>query len=166
MMVHWFLVEFALHEHRDLQEVKSQMTHFENLCLQFTDIYIVLESSFVMHYIFVLTLDQHVLLVSSWERYYWQRLASNQRTWSTSHCDLHAPVCMFWLIKFSLYISVAICITGVIQKETVSVLMTVLVSRLTVFNKASYTFINFWFLLIPSRLVSFVLIVHGYIRTV
>jgi hypothetical protein len=114
----------------------------------------VLESSFVMHFIFVLTLDHHVLLVNSWESCYWQRLVSNQRTWPTSRFDLHAPVCMFWLIKFSLYVSAAICITRVIQKETVNVLMTVLESGLTVFNKASYTFIIFGFLLIPSRLVS------------
>ena len=46
------------------------------------------------------------------------------------------------------------CVTVVIQKETVNVLMTVLVSRLTVFNKASYRFEIFGLHLIPSKLVS------------
>jgi len=43
-----------------LQEVKSQRAHFENIITYYLQIFVVLESSFVMHYVFVLTVDHHV----------------------------------------------------------------------------------------------------------
>ena len=153
----WWYIDLLLYLHCMSIKICGRQNHRGHIfktCAYYLQIFVDLESSFVTHYIFVLTLDHHVLLVHSWESYYWQRLVSSQRTWPTSHCDLHAPLCMFWLIKFSLYVSVVLHITGVTQKETVNVLMTVLVSRLNVFNKVSYSFKIFGLHLIPSRLVS------------